>query len=120
MEPRRDGRRTAVVLQERPGRAGRSRATRNSQQRETKGAAMARRSTSNLSPAWVGELPVFERTMDNGFRTLVLPRSHAPIVVSDLYYPVGSFDEPAGKTGLAHFVEHMLFKGTERFPKGQI
>ena len=39
---------------------------------------------------------------------------------ADLYYPVGSFDEPAGKTGLAHFVEHMLFKGTERFPKGQI
>jgi zinc protease len=41
-------------------------------------------------------------------------------VVCDLYYPVGSFDEPAGKTGLAHFLEHMLFKGTERFPKGQI
>ena len=34
--------------------------------------------------------------------------------------PVGSYDEPTGKTGLAHFVEHMLFKGTERFPKGQI
>ena len=43
-----------------------------------------------------------------------------PIVVCDLYYPVGSFDEPPGKTGLAHFLEHMLFKGTERFPKGQI
>ncbi len=42
------------------------------------------------------------------------------MVVADLYYPAGSFDEPAGKTGLAHFVEHMLFKGTERFPKGQI
>jgi zinc protease len=37
-----------------------------------------------------------------------------------LYYPVGSYDESNGKTGLAHFVEHMLFKGTERFPKGQI
>jgi zinc protease len=68
----------------------------------------------------VGDLPVFERTLPNGFRALVLPRTHAPVVVCDLYYPVGSFDEPAGKTGLAHFVEHMLFKGTERFPKGQI
>ena len=38
----------------------------------------------------------------------------------DLYYPVGSFDEPPGLTGLAHFIEHMLWKGTERFPKGQI
>ena len=42
------------------------------------------------------------------------------MVVVDLYYPVGSFDEPPGLSGLAHFVEHMLFKGTERFPKGQI
>jgi zinc protease len=81
---------------------------------------MARRTTARPLPAWVGDLPVFERTLPNGFRALVLPRTHVPVVVSDLYYPVGSFDEPAGKTGLAHFVEHMLFKGTERFPKGQI
>src|SRR3954466_6550422 len=81
---------------------------------------MARRTTAHPMPAWVGDLPVFERTLPNGFRALVLPRTHAPVVVCDLYYPVGSFDEPAGKTGLAHFVEHMLFKGTERFPKGQI
>ena len=81
---------------------------------------MARRLTARPSPAWVGDLPVFERTLANGLKTLVLPRRHAPVVVCDLYYPVGSFDEPAGKTGLAHFVEHMLFKGTERFPKGQI
>ena len=81
---------------------------------------MARRQTARPLPAWVGDLPVFERTLANGFKALVLPRSHAPLVVCDLYYPVGSVDEPAGKTGLAHFVEHMLFKGTERLPKGQI
>jgi zinc protease len=68
----------------------------------------------------VGDLPVFERTLANGFKALVLPRGHAPVVVCDLYYPVGSANEPPGKSGLAHFVEHMLFKGTERFPKGQI
>jgi zinc protease len=56
----------------------------------------------------------------NGFKALVLPRQHAPVVVCDVYYPVGSVDEPPGKTGLAHFVEHMLFKGTDRFPKGHI
>ncbi len=50
----------------------------------------------------------------------MLPRRGTPVVVVDLYYPVGSFDEPPGLSGLAHFVEHMLFKGTERFPKGQI
>jgi zinc protease len=81
---------------------------------------MARRSTPSPSPAVLEDLPVRERTLDNGLRALVLPLRHAPIVVSDLYYPVGSFDEPPGLTGLAHFVEHMLWKGTERFPKGQI
>jgi zinc protease len=81
---------------------------------------MARRLTARPCPAWVGDLPVFERTLRNGLKALVLPRAHAPVVVCDLYYPVGSVDEPAGRTGLAHFVEHMLFKGTERLPKGQI
>ena len=81
---------------------------------------MARRSTASLSPAWSGTLAVHERRLANGLQTLVLPRHHAPVVVCDLYYPVGSFNEPVGKTGLAHFVEHMLFKGTKRFPKGQI
>jgi zinc protease len=81
---------------------------------------MARRQSAPPLPAWVGDLPVFERTLPNGLKALVLPRPGAPTVVCDLYYPAGSVDEPAGKTGLAHFVEHMLFKGTERFPKGQI
>lgn len=81
---------------------------------------MARRQIAHPLPAWVGDLPVFERTLPNGLKALVLPRPGAPTVVCDLYYPVGSVDEPAGKSGLAHFVEHMLFKGTERFPKGQI
>jgi len=67
-----------------------------------------------------GDLPVQEKTLANGLTALVLPRRHAPVVVCDLHYPVGSFDEPPGMTGLAHFVEHMLFKGTERFPKGEI
>ncbi len=81
---------------------------------------MARRLTAPPIPSWVGDLPVFERTLANGMKALVLPRPQSPVVVSDLYYPVGSVDEPPGRTGLAHFVEHMLFKGTATFPKGQI
>jgi zinc protease len=81
---------------------------------------MARRSKPSPSPRWLDDLPVRERRLDNGLRALVLPLRRAPIVVCDLFYPVGSFDEPPGQTGLAHFVEHMLFKGTEQFPKGQI
>ncbi len=81
---------------------------------------MARRFKGRPSAPRVGDLPVFERVLDNGLRALVLPRRQVPIVVCDLFYSVGSCDEPPGKTGLAHFLEHMLFKGTERFPKGQI
>ena len=73
---------------------------------------MARRLTARPSPAWVGDLPVFERTLANGFKALVLPRTHAPVVICDLYYPVGSVNEPAGKTGLAHF--DALTKGREQ------
>jgi zinc protease len=81
---------------------------------------MARRFKDRPLAPRVGDLPVFEQTLSNGLRVLLLPRPRVPIVVCDLYYPVGSFDEPPGKTGLAHFLEHMLFKGTERFPKGHI
>ncbi len=81
---------------------------------------MARRLDRSLSHGVGGELPVSERRLENGLKALVLPRRGAPVVVSDLYYPVGSYDEPPGLTGLSHFVEHMLFKGTEQFPKGQI
>jgi zinc protease len=81
---------------------------------------MARRSKPSPATGTDADLPVFEQILDNGLKALVLPRRRAPIVVCDLYYPVGSFDEPTGLTGLAHFVEHMLFKGTERFPKGEI
>ena len=81
---------------------------------------MARRLIARPSSPWAGDLPVFERVLANGLKALVLPRKHAPVVVCDIYYPVGSFDEPVGRTGLAHFLEHMLFKGTARLPKGQI
>ncbi len=81
---------------------------------------MARRLTARPLPAWIGDLPVFERKLDNGLKALALPRTQAPVVVCDLYYPVGSVNEPPGQSGLAHFVEHMLFKGTRRLPKGQI
>ncbi len=81
---------------------------------------MARRLTAPAAPPRVGDLPVVERRLDNGLTALVLPRPGVPAVVCDLFYPVGSVDEPRGRTGLAHFVEHVLFKGTARYPKGLI
>jgi zinc protease len=81
---------------------------------------MAKRQSALPAPAWTGDLPVFERRLANGLKALVLPRASSPIAVFDIYYPAGSVNDTPGKSGLAHFVEHMLFKGTARFPKGYI
>jgi zinc protease len=51
-------------------------------------------------------------TLANGLQVVVLPSSRAPIVTQVLVYKVGSADETFGQTGIAHFLEHMMFKGT--------
>jgi zinc protease len=51
-------------------------------------------------------------TLGNGLQVVVLPSSRAPIVSQTVVYKVGSADEVPGKTGVAHFLEHMMFKGT--------
>jgi predicted Zn-dependent peptidase len=57
-------------------------------------------------------LPVVEHTLENGMRFLVLPRAGAPTVSFLVHVPVGSVHERLGNTGVAHFLEHLLFKGT--------
>src|SRR6185503_14171218 len=51
-------------------------------------------------------------TLANGLQVVVLPSRRAPIVMQLLIYKVGSADETFGQTGIAHFLEHMMFKGT--------
>jgi zinc protease len=63
---------------------------------------------------------VEEVRLENGFRALLAPRRALPVVASVLWYQVGSRDERSGETGLSHFLEHMMFKGTEHYAKGQI
>ena len=58
--------------------------------------------------------------LDNGFRALLVERSALPVVATVCWYQVGSRDERTGETGLSHFLEHMMFKGTDKFGKGQI
>ena len=57
-------------------------------------------------------LPVVERVLDNGLRLLVLRREGVPTVSFVTRYDVGSVNESLGQTGIAHLLEHMLFKGT--------
>jgi len=56
---------------------------------------------------------VSEYTLDNGLKILVKPDSRAPVVVSQVWYKVGSSYEYNGITGISHILEHMMFKGTE-------
>ncbi len=55
-------------------------------------------------------------TLANGLEVVVIPDRRAPVVTHMVWYRVGSADETAGKTGLAHFLEHLRFKGTEKKP----
>jgi zinc protease len=62
---------------------------------------------------------VHEYTLDNGLRVLVREDHRAPVVVSMLWYRAGSMDEFNGTTGVAHVLEHMMFKGTAEVPGGE-
>ncbi len=62
---------------------------------------------------------VTEATLDNGLRILVLEDHRNPIATVQTWYKVGSRNEIPGATGLAHFLEHMMFKGTPAHGKGQ-
>ncbi|MBL8579428.1 MAG: insulinase family protein [Mesorhizobium sp.] len=56
--------------------------------------------------------------LDNGMQVVVIPDRRAPIVTHMVWYKVGSADEPPGKSGIAHFFEHLMFKGTKNYKAG--
>src|SRR5262247_3334393 len=59
-------------------------------------------------------------TLSNGLTVLLKEMHHQPVVATMLWYRVGSRNEELGQTGKSHFLEHMLFKGTDRYKKGEI
>jgi zinc protease len=58
-------------------------------------------------------------TLDNGLQVVVIPDHRTPVVTQMIWYKVGSADETPGKSGLAHFLEHLMFKGTAAHPAGE-
>ena len=62
---------------------------------------------------------VSEFKLDNGLQVLVIPDHRAPVVTQMVWYKVGAADEPPGSSGIAHFLEHLMFKGTDLIPTGQ-
>lgn len=57
-------------------------------------------------------------TLNNGLKVLVKEDKRAPIAVVMIWYQVGSADDPSGKTGISHVLEHLMFKGTKAYPMG--
>ncbi|WP_354124997.1 pitrilysin family protein [Bradyrhizobium sp. LA6.10] len=58
-------------------------------------------------------------TLDNGLQVVVIPDHRTPVVTQMTWYKTGSADETPGKSGLAHFLEHLMFKGTAKHPAGE-
>ncbi|MFZ7092139.1 M16 family metallopeptidase [Primorskyibacter sp. 2E233] len=72
-------------------------------------------------PVWAQDLPdqVTSYTLKNGMDVVVIEDHRAPVAVQMVWYRAGSADEPRGRSGIAHFLEHLLFKGTEKLEPGE-
>mgnify|MGYP000019766016 FL=1 len=66
-----------------------------------------------------GYTTVHKHSLENGLKIFVKEDNRAPIVVSQVWYRAGSLDEVNGKTGVAHLLEHMMFKGTKTTKPGE-
>src|SRR5262244_1851017 len=57
-------------------------------------------------------------TLGNGLQVVVVPNHRVPAVTQMVWYKTGAADDPRGKSGIAHFLEHLMFKGTKAHPPG--
>jgi zinc protease len=76
-------------------------------------------SAGALAQTTVTAAPPASFTLGNGLQVLVIPDHRTPVVTQMIWYKVGSADETPGKSGLAHFLEHLMFKGTAKHPVGE-
>ncbi len=71
------------------------------------------------TPSFAAGPEVADFTLANGLEVVVIPDRRAPVVTHMIWYKVGAADETPGKSGLAHFLEHLMFKGTAKNPAGK-
>ncbi len=64
-------------------------------------------------------IDVGEFTLENGMKVVVIPDRRSPVVTHMVWYKVGAADEASGKSGIAHLLEHLLFKGTKKIAPGE-
>lgn len=80
---------------------------------------LALATTDTERPAQPPAERTFETLLDNGLKVIVREDHRAPVMVSQVWYRVGSSYEPIGMTGVSHVLEHMMFKGTPKVPTGE-
>ena len=68
--------------------------------------------------SWAND--VHEYHLKNGLGLLVKEDHRAPVVIAEIWYKVGGSYEPRGITGISHALEHMMFRGTEKFAPGEL
>src|SRR5581483_6412720 len=105
--------------------AGREREGVNLSRIAVAGAALAALAAIAFSPAAASAADplvigsnVTTFTLANGLQVVVIPDHRSPTVTHMVWYRVGSADDPPGKSGIAHFLEHLMFKGTRDHPAG--
>src|SRR5215217_7700854 len=74
---------------------------------------------SAVAQTTVTSEPPASFTLGNGLQVVVIPDRRTPVITQMIWYKVGSADETPGKSGLAHFLEHLMFKGTSKHPVGE-
>ncbi|GKY86785.1 M16 family metallopeptidase [Sinisalibacter aestuarii] len=72
-----------------------------------------------IAPPAMSAGEVTDFTLDNGMEVVVIEDHRAPVVVHMVWYRIGAGDEQPGKSGIAHFLEHLMFKGTETRAAGE-
>ncbi|HMA73887.1 MAG TPA: pitrilysin family protein [Xanthobacteraceae bacterium] len=83
------------------------------------GVAAALALAFQVASAAAGGPEIANFTLQNGLEVVVIPDHRTPVVTHMIWYKVGSADETPGKSGLAHFLEHLMFKGTAKNPAGR-
>src|SRR3954462_1682126 len=86
---------------------------------DTSGAATLRTEAAPFGRTDGGGPEVSSFTLDNGLDVVVVPDHRVPVVTHMIWYRNGSADDPVGQSGIAHFLEHLMFKGTDRHPAGE-
>ena len=74
---------------------------------------------ASISTTALSEQDITSFSLDNGLHVVVIEDHRAPAAIQMIWYKVGAADEPAGRSGVAHFVEHLMFRGTEQYEIGE-